>query len=331
MNKAKPIVSAWVLACLLVIACANFGSKHCFAANTKTDSETVVRMGSFSKAIDYAPYLVARHKHLFEEALKSVNCRLTYEVFHSLPAINEAIASKKLDVVFESEVPAVVGKAAGVGLKIVAVSSVIKVQILVRKNSGISKVKDLRGKKIAVLAGTAAHYGVLKNLERVGLTKNDVSIVDMNPPDARSAFDSKKVDAWAVWPPFEQQEEIAGTGLPLRDYSGQTVLVMVAREGFAAEHRPILKTLVSVLEKTKQWISTHPTESEEIVAGELNIPLAVVKLAWPCNDWQAQLTDSVRKDIQDKADFLESVGFVRKRVEVGKGFIDTSFKTAANE
>jgi sulfonate transport system substrate-binding protein len=328
MNTTEPTRVAQNVACLLMIACLMFGSVNCFAADTKTDNEIVVRMGSFSKAVARAPYLVAKHKRLYEQALKPLNAKVTYEIFDTLPAINEAMASNKLDVVFEAEAPAIVGKAAGIDLKIVALPSLLSQQILVHKGSGINEVKDLRGKKIAVLAGTSSHYGLLKNLNRSGLTKSDVSIVDMTPADARSAFDANKVDAWAIWPPFVEQEEIAGIGVALPNVIAQIDTVMVVRHDFVLKHRSIVEKLVSVLERAKQWVQLHPAESQEIVATELGMPLPVIKLSWPRHNWQVQLNDSVSKDIQDKADFLKSVGFIRQSVAVGDSFIDTSFKTA---
>lgn len=326
-RKIRVFTCSVVLTVMFLVA----GSFDCFAADKSINAteNIVVRIGSFSKAVARAPYLVAKQKHWFEEALKPLNATATYEIFETLPSINEAMASSKLDVVLEAEAPAIVGKAAGIDLKIVSLVSILKQQILVHKNSGIHEIKDLRGKKIAVLAGTSSHYGVLKDLKCVGLAKDDVSIVDMTPADARSAFNSNKIDAWAVWPPFVEQEVLSGTGIAVRNATAQIVTVMVVRHDFLLKHRPIVKTLVSVLEKSKQWVYSHPAESEKIVAEELGIPLPVVKLAWPRHNWQAQLTDSVRKDIQDKADFLKSVGFVRKQVAVEEGFIDTSFKTNA--
>jgi len=78
-----------------------------------------------------------------------LNARPTYEEFQSLPAINEAFAAKRLDGVFEAEAPCIVGKAAGIDLKIVAVSALVDVPVIVHKDSHIEKLSDLRGKKIA--------------------------------------------------------------------------------------------------------------------------------------------------------------------------------------
>jgi sulfonate transport system substrate-binding protein len=222
---------------LLVLACA---------LSAQAADQVVVRLGSFSKAVDYAPYFVAKQKHLFENALKACNARPTFEEFQSLPTINESFASKRLDAVFEAEAPCIVGKAAGMDLQILGVSSLVDVPVLVHKDSKIASLSNLRGKKVAVLAGTSAHYVLIKLLQSAGLSKNDLSILDMTPPDAKSAFDSNKVDAWAIWPPFVEQEELAGIGKIIPKASGQVDVVMVARGSFVKEKPAIAKALKDV-------------------------------------------------------------------------------------
>jgi sulfonate transport system substrate-binding protein len=279
---------------------------------------TIVHMGSFSKAVDYAPYLVAKRKHWFENALKPMHTTITYDTFQTLPSINEAFASKKIDVVFEAEAPAIVGKAAGIDLDIKGVSAILNLQFLVHKNSGITKIADLKGKKIAVLAGTSAHYGLLKSLEKAGLSKKDVSILDMTPPDARSAFESNKIDAWAIWPPFVQQSVIAGSGSVIPNVSAQIDVVMVVRKGFELEHPTWVAVLLKTLNQSKAWIMKNPAEAQKITSEELNVPDNVVQMAWPTHQFDARLDRSVIADIQQKADFLKEVGFVRKSVDVRK-------------
>jgi sulfonate transport system substrate-binding protein len=277
--------------------------------------ESIVHFGTFSKAVDYAPYLVAKQKHLFDDALKKFNAKATYEEFQSLPAINEAFASNRLDFVYEAESPCLVGKAAGIDLKIVGVSAFVDVPVLVHKDAHITDLSQLRGKKIAVLAGTSAHYVLLKLLEKANLTKNDVSILNMTPPDAKSAFDSNKIDAWSVWPPFVEQEELSGIGVTLPKASGRILVVMVARGGFVKEKPEITKAVRDVLANARAWVSTHPEEAQKIVTAEWKIPLPVVQRAWARQDWKAGIDKAALQDIQDKADFLKSVGFVRHNVD----------------
>ena len=76
--------------------------------------------------------------------------------------------------------------------------------IVVRR--GLTKVSDLRGKKIAVAELTPSHSFLLWLLEAGGLTNKDVEIVKQaNAIDAAQAFKSQQVDAAVVWSPSDEE------------------------------------------------------------------------------------------------------------------------------
>jgi sulfonate transport system substrate-binding protein len=187
---------------------------------------------------------------------------------------------------------------------------------------------DLKGSKIAVLAGTSSHYGVLKLLKEAGVAPNNVEIIDMAPPDAKSAFETGQVDAWAVWPPFVEQEELAGVGRALPKGDALIHSIMAVSGTFAAKNPTTVKALVSVLNETKTWMIKQPEEARAIVAKELDIPLQVVERAWPRHDWSATLSDGVIADIQAKADFLFDGKYVYSKVNVAKQVVDKDYLSA---
>ena len=277
-----------------------------------------IRLGSFSKAVDYAPYLVAKNKGWFEEAAEKYGATVKYTEFQSLPPINESFATDRVDVVFEAEAPAIVGKAAGIDIKIVGAGVFLTQEIIVHKDSSIKTVKDLRGKKIAVLAGTSAHQGLVTVLNINGLTANDVQVVDMVPPDAKAAFESNSVDAWAVWPPFPQQEQVAGKAESLAGSEIFIQSVAVARGKLVKENPKLVNNLLDIIRKAQQWIVANPSEAQKIVAQELGLTLDVVQLAWPKHDFTPTIGEKEIADIQAKADFLYSIGLIKNTVKASE-------------
>jgi sulfonate transport system substrate-binding protein len=276
---------------------------------------TVVRIGTMGDAVDYAPYMVARSKGWFEEAFKKYGVQTVESTtFQSLPALNEAIGTGREDIIFEAEPPAIIGKGAGIDLRIVGISCSLTQEILVRTDSQISKVVDLRGKKVAVPAGTSSHYNLLAILGAAGLSDKDVQIIDMSPPDARSAFETGQVDGWAIWPPWVEQEIVAGKGRVLPDTNARINSIMSVRGKFQDEHAEITRAAFEVLERSKAWIRQNPKEAQDIVAKTLKLDAKVIELAWPKHDWSAQLNDEVTADIQKKADFLKDRGLIKSPV-----------------
>ncbi|MEM9919454.1 MAG: phosphate ABC transporter substrate-binding/OmpA family protein [Bacteroidota bacterium] len=75
--------------------------------------------------------------------------------------------------------------------------------VVVRR--GITKVSDLKGKKIAVAELTPSHSFLIWLLQAGGLTPSDVEIIPQaNAIDAAQAFKSKAVDAAVVWSPDDE-------------------------------------------------------------------------------------------------------------------------------
>jgi sulfonate transport system substrate-binding protein len=282
-----------------------------------------LKIGSFFVAIDYAPFLIAKSKGMFEKIGGGTTAK--YTMFQSLPPINESLATNQIDAVFEAEPPALIGCAAGIDVKIVGISCSLVQEILVPVKSKAQSAADLKGSKIAVLAGTSSHYGVLKLLKEAGVTPNSVEIIDMAPPDAKSAFETGQVDAWAVWPPFVEQEELAGVGRVLPKGDALIHSILAVSGSFAAKNPTTVKALVSVLNETKAWMIKQPAEAQAIVAKELDIPLKVVERAWPRHDWSATLSDGVIADIQAKADFLFDGKYVNNKVNVAKQVVDKTY------
>ncbi len=309
ISNKRMAAAGVVAAALLLVILAVFVLHQ--ASETRGRHVTV---GSFSRAIDYSPFIIARKKGWLDEAAEKHGAKIDYVEFNSLPAINEALAAGKLDVVFEAEPPAIIGKSASINVRIVGISASLRQEIIARNETGAVRVGDLGGKKIAVLAGSSSHYGLLNSLEKAGISEKGVEIFDMAPPEARAAFETGRIDAWAVWPPWVEQQQVSGKGRVLDGSTASIQSIVAARGQFADENPELLKDLLEAVSRAKTWIGENEAAAQEIVAGELGLPLDVVRLSWPKHDFQAKLTPAGIADIQDKADFLFGRGIVKSRV-----------------
>jgi len=284
------------------------------AACSHPAKTSTVRMASFFSAVDYGPFIVAKNKGWFDSVLRDKGVKVEYSQFQDLPALNEAFATNNIDIVFEAEPPAIIGKAAGIDLKIRDISCTLNQEIVVRSDSKIAKIADLKGKRIGVLAGTSSHYGVYELLTKAGITPDDKLIQDMAPPVAKAALAKGEIDAWAIWPPNVEEEEIAGTG---KSFSGDEVFissVMVTNEKFVRENPELFAAIKKVFDDTKKWIATHPDESIAIIAKEMKESVPVIKLAFPKHRWSQVINDTIVKDIQAKADFLYKLKKINNKV-----------------
>lgn len=289
---------------------------------------TVVTIGTFSKALGNAPYHIAKHFGWLEADPAFKGVKLNYVEFNDRPAIASAFSRGELDLLFSAEIPSILIRAQGEAVRLVMVSTFAAQEILVGSGSEIKKVEDLRGRKVAVQAGTSSHFGLVRILNGAGLKNADVNLVFMPAAEGRTAFETSQIDAWAAWAPWVETQEVAGRGRALS--GGEAVIYSVGtmREPFLRQYPKQTRALFETMQRAKTWMIANPEEAQKIVAGELGFDLAVVQRAWPKFHWDATLSESLLADFQAKATFLAEQKLTRDNiiVDVSSELVDFGFE-----
>ena len=73
--------------------------------------------------------------------------------------------------------------------------------IIGNKSKGVTSMADLKGKTIAMASGTSSEFQIDLTLEKAGLTRNDVTLMDMDASSIVTAMTSGGVDAASTWSP----------------------------------------------------------------------------------------------------------------------------------
>jgi sulfonate transport system substrate-binding protein len=139
---------------------------------------------------------VLRAKNYLEDEFKAEGVKIEWQFPRGTgPAINEAIASGQLDFANYGGLPNIVGKGAGLPTKVLASYGSTPNYLLVRKGSGITKLQDLKGKKVTVSRGTINELALNTMLSQARLGLNDVQLFDLKAADQITALTSGDVDA----------------------------------------------------------------------------------------------------------------------------------------
>ena len=197
-------------------------------------------------------------------ALDDLPYKIAFSTFTSGPPQIEAATAGKIDFAITGNTPPIFGAAANAKVKVVSAydGSGRGDRLLVHADSPIRSVTDLRGKRIAVGKGSSAHGNVLAQLNRVGLSPSDVTLVFLQPADALGAFTQRQVDVWAVWDPYTAQAE---ADIPVRSIAEATGVTNGAGFGIASDEAladPKRNTALSDLlvryAKAVRWAKDHP-------------------------------------------------------------------------
>lgn len=308
---------------ILIVAAIAISGYFVLQNLTNEDDEgpPIITIGTFSKAVDYAPLYVADHFGWL--GIKGQDYRL--QEFNDLAVIRQSLSSGKLQVVLAAMPPLAILKSGGQGLSIYEVSCTLQQEIVVRSNLAISSAIDLRGQTLAVLKGTSSHYGVLKTLELASIAPSEVGFIFTGPVEAKAMFENDRVSAWAVWPPFVEEQQVSGKGRTLLGGGAVIQSVVSASRKFTVSDPKGAKSVMNAIRRAKVWMLDNPREAQSIVARKLALDPEIVELAWSKHDWGARLDESLTADVQAKLAFLASQGLLDKSVEETKaGFLDIS-------
>lgn len=126
--------------------------------------------------------------------------------FPAGPQLIESMNANRVDIGTVGETPPIFSQAAGLKEIIYIAgrrpSKGANQGIIVRANSPIKKLSDIKGKKVAFQRGSNAHYLLARALREVGLKISDVQVVGLTPSEARDAFIQNKVEVWVGGDPF---------------------------------------------------------------------------------------------------------------------------------
>lgn len=166
------------------------------AASTAAFAEKVV-IGHFGTPIPLQAAIAAKD---FE---KATGWEIEWRKFGSGAEIIAAMASGDLKLSELGSSPLAIGASQGVDYQLFAISNIIgeAEALIARDGSGITKVEDLKGKKVGVPLGSTAHYSLMGAIKNAGLAAGDVEVIGMKPDQISAAWDQGQIDATFIWEP----------------------------------------------------------------------------------------------------------------------------------
>jgi sulfonate transport system substrate-binding protein len=289
--------------------------------------------------IDFAYYnpvsLVLKEKKFLEEELAKDNVKV--EWIHSLGSNKslELLNSKSADFGSTAGAAALIGKANGNPIKSVYVYSRPEWTALVTlKESTITRIEDLKGKKVAVTRGTDPHIFLLRALDRVGLTEKDIELVPLQHPDGKNALEKGDVAAWSGLDPLMATTEVdKGSRLFFRDANLNTYGVLNVREEFAQKYPAYVKRVIAAYEKARLWALQNPAEFKAILARDAKLNDAVATRVLERTDLSdPAIGEKQKTTIAAAGDILKKSGVIKADVDVPalvNALIDPQFGAGA--
>jgi len=337
MKKSITLSLALLLVVVLVLsACGKSGETSKDAANGsgKSAPASTVKLGIF-KNVTHAPGYVALEKGLFQKYWGE-NVKIEVTPFDNGSDFSTALATGEIDLGFVGPGPSTNQYIKSKNFKVISGSNNGGAVLVAGKDSGITNVKDLVGKTVAIpTKGSTNEISLRLLLKQNNLNittdKSGVQIIARAPADTMVAMRQKEIDATLIPEPWGTQMEQEGIGKIIVDWDkippnngNYPLTILVASDKFLKEHRDMAKQAIQANAEAIDFIKKNPDQSYELINNRLKalsgkgMDIALIKAALS----RLNLTTDVSKEaIEEMAKVSIDAGYIK---DVKKEELDLS-------
>ncbi|WP_310937705.1 ABC transporter substrate-binding protein [Clostridium sp. SHJSY1] len=206
--------------------------------------------------------------------------KVIWKKFNTGREMITALTAGLIDIGTIGTPPAALGIANDLPFKIYFLHDIIgeSEALVVKNDSGINSIDDLKGKKIATTFNSTSDYSLIKALQINKVNLSDVKLMDMEMPDIIKAWENNSIDGAYVWEPTKSKllsngGKIIITSAILANEGAITGEVGIVHNDFARKYPNFLKEYISVLNDSVHQYKQNQQESAESLSKELGIPL----------------------------------------------------------
>ncbi|WP_105405257.1 ABC transporter substrate-binding protein [Neorhizobium sp. T7_12] len=198
-------------------------------------------------------------------------------------------------------------------------------EFIVREDSNIRSVADLKGKTIAVSAlGSANDLQLRAMLHKHKISDKDMTIIEAAPATMGEMLKSGKADMVAGIRPFSAQKQqregnrVLFTGV---DGMGETDLIIwVAKKSYVEENRAALVDFMADMQRVAYWFSdpANQAEVEKIAASVTKLPVEFWK-GWVFTKQDYYRNPSMMPNataLQANFNLMQQLGVTKKPIKV---------------
>lgn len=290
------------------------------AENIELDKETEkinIRVANFAYASWNAAFDVAYQLGYFEDAFEE---DVTVEVlnFQNGPAVNEAFLAGEVDIVNGiGDQPIITSLSNGQNNYVIgAATQEPAFGLVIKEDSDIKSVADLKGKKVQFSVGTSAHKIVLSYLSQAELTGEDIEIVNLQDDDAAKAgLAAGDIDAIFLSGVnyIKAEENGIGKKLPGAD-SVPLYAYIEASKSFVETYPNVTKEFLAAVQKGKEFLDNNKEEGYQAIAELTGYDYEYVETLVNEADYSIELTDALIENLNTTSEFLSDQELINQPV-----------------
>ena len=266
---------------------------------------------------------VLKTRGTLEQKLAPLGVKVSWHEFASGLPLLEALNVGSVDVSADvADTVPVFALAAGANLTYLAqeAPSPTAQAIVVKADSPIRSVADLKGKRVGFAKAAGVHYLLIAALEKSGLSFKDIQPAYLAPADGRAAFERDAIDAWVVWDPYfaiAQQHYGARVVADTADRRLASSSFYLANRDFATKYPAALAATLDEIGKLTVWSGQHRDELSALAAEATGIDVKTWSIAFDRAEYSfGPVTPAHVAAQQQLADNFQALGIIPRRINV---------------
>jgi len=219
---------------------------------------------------------IAMVEGMFDEYFGEKGIESKFTVFDSGAEANQALASGSIDFATMGNVNAVTASSRDLGVEMVWIHEVLgEIEALaVKEGSGINKVEDLAGERVAVPFASTCHYVLLNLLKNAGI-EDEVQLLDMQTTEIVAAWERGDVKAAYLWQPtlgkVLETGKVLVSSKEMAEKGYITANVEVVRKEFSEKYPELVTSFITMMSEAADIYREDLEKAAEIVSQKLEI------------------------------------------------------------
>lgn len=235
------------------------------------------------------------------------NLKIVVKDYDSGVATVRALLKGEVDLAGASEFPFVSAAFRQESITIIATDDKFENDYLVgRRDRGIGKLADLKGKRIGLARQTITEFFLGRLLELQGIPFDQVTLVDLEPAEFVSAIAGGEVDALVAWQPYvhQIQEQVSGI-VVLPAQSNQAVYgVLICRDDWRQQHPELVVRFLKSLRAAEDYVVRYPEQAKAVVQKRLGYDDGYMASIWDKHQFALSLDYSLIAAMTDEAHWM---------------------------
>ena len=264
----------------------------------------------------------------FDKYFAEKGIEVNTTVFDSGAEANQALASGSIDFATMGNTNAITALSRELNVEMVWLHEVLgdNEALAVKNGSGIEKIEDLKGLRVAVPFASTAHYILLNVLKEAGI-EDQVQLLDMQTAEIVAAWERGDIQAAYSWQPTLAKLLDNGRALITSEDMAEkgyiTANVEVVRKKFSNQYPHLVADFITAMAEAGDIYREDPQKAAEIVSNELGIEPEVALHQMRGTSWKTReelLSEdffgtkenpgNFAKVMKDTSDFLQDQGSI---------------------